>query len=272
MKCKGCGATYDPQMEYCPYCGAENVKLRRQREALARKQLRYEERREEILSESAGQMRLRKVSRLMWITLAISGLSFLILLGMVILQDTMDTGRKGNEAYLQMLKEEKRWSALEGYLYEADVDDERYDEYWQLAYVTEDLEDLREYRDEYLRLDREEYLSAFRKDPSVSSTDAEYCESHFEFLVGRILWDCQQILLLRREYTDADSWKAEIYGPLTPDAEACLVEAETEARATLWLIFGMNEKETEELLACSYLDDAEKRPYIDRVKEEWLHE
>ena len=58
MKCKGCGATYDPQLEYCPYCGTENVRLKRQKEAIARRTARYERRKSQVLEQSAEDIRL----------------------------------------------------------------------------------------------------------------------------------------------------------------------------------------------------------------------
>lgn len=69
MKCKGCGATYDSQLEYCPYCGLENTRLKKERAKIQKRQDDYEKRKKQVLEENADEMSLRKLNRLMWIIL-----------------------------------------------------------------------------------------------------------------------------------------------------------------------------------------------------------
>lgn len=272
MKCKGCGATYDSKLEHCPYCGLENTRLKKQRETLERKQSYYERKKQQILAASAGEMRLHKVNRLMWIMAGLAVFSLLLLILFFVIQEKVELyTNKPDPAYLEQLKEAGHWEAMRNYLYDTDAETHQYEDYWQLAALTEDAGDLRRYRDEYLHLDRAEYLAAFSGDPSMEAYDREYYENHFSFLVVRILDSCRQILKRREEYT-GDSWNAQLYGPMTAEGDALLTELEKEARATLETIFHMEEEEIAALLELFYLDTNQEKQYTAQIREEWLHE
>ncbi len=273
MKCKGCGATYDPQMEYCPYCGTENSKQKRRREALAHRQARYHAVKEQVLEESAAEIRLRKVNRLMWIMAGLLGFMMIVLVVYFSLEDKIwyDNGQV-EAARLEEFRRQEHWGAMLDYLYENDTESsEEYYAYWQLGTFAEDGVDLRYYRDEYLSLDREQYQAVFLGHDSVKATDREWMMDHYDFLVRRILQDCMDILALREEYT-GDSWRAEIYGPMTEEANGLLAEFEAEAHATLTTVFSMSEQEIEELCQIEYLYTEEAAEYVERIKEGWLNE
>jgi len=267
VKCKGCGANYDPQSEYCPYCGRENDRLKKRREALERRQRSYEEKRRRVLEESADEIRLRKTNRLMWIMVGLAVLSFVLTIAFLVIIDISDKGGHAEKSVLEEYADKGRYTALFHYLSDTDMEDRAYPEYWQLEEFGWDVEDLRKYRDEYLHLDREKYREALFGGASMEDYDREYYADHFQFLIERILSDCCEILKKRGEYT-GDSWRAEIYGPITPMAEKQLTEFEEEARATLWLLFGIGETELEELLEISYIDEEDAAPYVERQKEE----
>ena len=273
MKCKSCGAIYDSQMELCPYCGAENSRQKQRREALERRQARYEAAREQILQESASQVRLRKVNRLMWIMAGLLGFMMILLIAYYSLEDKIWYENSRTEvARLEEFCGQERWEALLNYLYETDTESsEEYYAYWQLGIFAEDGVDLRYYRDEYLTLDQETYRAAFMKHDSVSASDAEWMTEHYAFLVQRMLQDCIDILTMREEY-NGDSWRAEIYGPMTAEADALLAEFEAEAHATLKVVFGMSDQEIQALLEIDYLYGEEADWYVERIKEGWLHE
>ncbi len=270
MKCKGCGATYDPQLEYCPYCGTENVRLKRQKEAIARRTARYEKRRSQVLEQSAEDIRLGKARRLMWIAAGLLALSIVVSVGIgVMLEMADEPGRGGvSTEELEQLVEQERWQALEQSLYEADRQDESFDEFYQIEIFSRDMEYLQEYRNEYLHLDREEYEAAFRGDASMDSYDREYCESHFAFLVEQILSSCQDILTVRQEYEEG--YQIDAYGEITERAGALLTAFEKEADATLRVLFGFDDGQIEELLSLSYLDEEQRQAYVEQIKEGWL--
>ena len=270
MKCKGCGAVYDPRLERCPYCGRANMRRRGQKAALTRKQAGYEREKERVLEASATEIRLRKLTRLVWI---LSGLAVFVLIasfGVYLAMDRIGSWKKADGEYLQTLRENERWEALQNYLYDTDRDTTQ-EEYWQLAHLARAGEDLRYHRADYLGLDREAYRLALSGDGSVSKSDREYMESHFSFLLERLLADCADILQMREEYT-GDGWMAESYGPLTEEGVCLLRELEEEARVTLALLFGLSEEEIAGM-ADGYEKDGEAaREYFRRVKEAWLYE
>lgn len=273
MKCKSCGAAFDPQMEYCPYCGTENSKQKRRREALERRQARYHVVKEQVLESSAAEVRLRKVNRLMWIMAGLLGFMMILLVAYYSLEDRIwyDEGQV-ETARLEEFRRQEHWGALLEYLYENDTESsEEYYRYWQLGIFAEDGVDLRYYRDEYLTLNREEYRAAFMGHSSVKATDREWMIDHYDFLVERMLQDCIDILTMREEYT-GDSWQAEIYGPMTEEADGVLAEFEAEAHATLTVIFDMNEDEVQELCQIDYLYGEDADRYVERIKEGWLNE
>lgn len=271
MKCRGCGATFDPQEEYCPYCGRENVRRRRQKAILARWQARYERERQQVLEASAGEIRIRKLTRFMWIMAGITALMFVISLSAYLAIDRLRLGSGPDPEYLQELKEQERWAAMQHYLYDADQGETRQEQYWLLAYLSEDVEELRFYRSEYLGLDKEQYRLALLDDASLDVYERDYMKNHFSFLVDRLLWSCSGILRLREEYT-GDTWMAEMYGPLTGEGDRMLGEYEAEARASLKLLFGMD-AEAAARLAEEYepYGETEER-YLEQVKEGWLRE
>ena len=273
MKCKGCGATFDPQMEYCPYCGTENSKQKRRREALERRQARYHATKEQVLENSLEEIRLRKVNRLMWIMAGLLGFMMIVLVAYFSLEDKIwyEEGHV-EETRLEEFRQQQHWGAMLDYLYENDTDtSEEYYDYWQLAIFAEAGVALRYYRDEYMTLERDEYRAAFLGHNAIKATDREWMIQHYDFLVERILQDCIDILGLREEYT-GDSWRAEIYGPITKEADSLLTEFEAEAHATLSTVFSMSDQEIEELCQIDYLYGEEAERYIKRIKEDWLNE
>ena len=273
MKCNSCGATYDSQMAYCPYCGAENTKEKRRRDALAKRQARYDATKAQVLSDSASEIRLRKINRLMWIMAGLLGFVMILLIAYYSLEDKIwyDEGQV-EEARLEQFRQQEQWGAMGNYLYENDTESsEKYYEYWQLATFAEDGVDLRSYRDEYLSLDKAQYRAAFMGDSSISASDREWMMNHYDFLVERILQDCIDTLLMRGEYT-GDSWRAGIYGPMTAEADALLTEFEAEAMATLTVVFGLYPDEIEELLEIEYLYGEEAEVYVEKIREGWLNE
>lgn len=270
MKCKGCGATYDSQLEYCPYCGLENTRLKKERAKIQKRQDDYEKRKKQVLEENADEMSLRKLNRLMWIMLGLLGVVFVAMIGFFLVQEKLDSHfNQAEERVLEEMKEAGHWEALRNYLYQSDAEYTDYQEYWQLVKFSEDSEDLRRYRDEYLTLDRETYRTAFTGG-EMDSYDRDYCFHHFEFLIDRILWDCSDILNMRAKYT-GDSWDSELYGPITEDADARLRECEAEARVTLKMLFGMEDEDIAQLLEVRLYDDAVKA-YADVIRERWLNE
>ncbi len=273
MKCKSCGAVYDSQIEYCPYCGAENSKQKRRREALERRQARYHATKSQILEESGPEIRLRKVNRLMWIMAGLLGFMMILLILYYGLEDKIwyDSGQV-EMARLEEFHREQRWGAMLDYLYENDTESsEEYYNYWQLATFAEDGVDLRHYRDEYLTLDRDAYRAVFLGYDAVDASDREWMTDHYDFLVERILQDCIDILAMRQEYT-GDSWRAEIYGPMTEEGDALLAEFEAEAHATLAVVFDMSEAEIQALCEMEYLYGEDADRYVERIKEGWLNE
>lgn len=273
MKCKSCGAIYDSQMEYCPYCGTENSKQKKRREVLARRQARYDAMKAQVLETSASEIRLRKVNRVMWILAGLLGFMMILLIGYYALEDVIwhDAG-KVETAQLEEFRQQKRWGAMIDYLYENDTESsEEYYAYWQLGAFAEDGVDLRYYRDEYLALDREAYRAAFLGQDTIKASDREWMVDHYDFLVERILQDCIDILAMRQEYT-GDSWRAGIYGPMTTEADVLLAEFEAEAHATLRVVFEMEEEEIQELREIEYLYGEDADRYIERIKEGWLNE
>ena len=273
MKCKSCGAIYDSQIEYCPYCGAENRKQKRRREALARRQARYNAAMAQVLEESASEIRLRKVNRVMWILAGLLGFMMILLIAYYSLEDKIwyEDGQV-EAARLEEFRQQEHWGALLDYLYENDTESsEEYYAYWQLGTFAEDGVDLRCYRDEYMTLDKEAYRAAFLGQDAVKASDREWMVDHYDFLVARILQDCIDILAMRQEYT-GDSWRAGIYGPMTAEADALLAEFEAEAHATLTVIFGMDEEVIQELRKIDYLYGEDAVRYVQRIKEGWLNE
>ncbi len=272
MKCKGCGATYDPQLEYCPYCGTENVRLKRQKEAIARRTARYERRKSQVLEQSAEDIRLGKARRLMWISAGLFALSFVVSVGMGVALEMSNQPGQGelDTAYMEQLVEKERWRALEQSLYEVDMEDVSFDEFRQIEEFSQDVEYLQEYRSEYLNLDRTEYEAAFRGDTSMDASDREYCESHFAFLVEQILTCCQDILTERADYED--SYLFDVYGGMSERAEQLLTGFEEEAEATLRVLFGFDDGQIEELVGQSYLDEEQRQAYVEQIKEGWLGE
>ncbi len=270
MKCKGCGAVYDPQLEHCPYCGRVNARRRGQKAVLTRKQAGYEQEKERVLEASATEIRLRKLTRLIWILGGLTVLALLASLGISLALDQIGSWEKADPNYLRTLQERGRWEAMQNYLYDTDRETTQ-KEYWQLAYLAGTGEDLRAHRADYLGLDRNEYRLALSGDRSISSGDREYMESHFSFLVERLLADCADILQLREEYT-GESWMAERYGPLTEEGDALLEELETEARVTLSLLFELSEEEIAGMADGYEADGEAAQEYFRRVKEAWLDE
>ena len=270
MKCKGCGATYDPQLEYCPYCGTENTRLKRQKEAIARRTARYEKRRSQVLERSAEDIKLGKARRLMWISAGLLLLSIVISVGIGVTLEMADAPGNGgvSVSYLEQLVESERWQALEQSLYQTEIEDESFDEFRQIEFFSQNVEYLQQYRNEYLHLDREEYEAAFRGDASMDSYDREYCENHFAFLAEQILDSCQDILTARRDYEEG--YQIDAYGEITERASALLTEFEKEADATLRVLFGFDDEQIEELISLSYLDEEQRQAYVEQIKEGWL--
>ncbi len=270
MKCRGCGAVYDPQMENCPYCGRVNTRRRWQKAVLTKKQAGYEQEKEQVLKSSATEIRLRKLTRLVWILAGLTIFTFLVSFGIFMALGQIDSWQKAEPEYLQTLQENERWAALQNYLYDTDMETTQ-KEYWQLAHLAGKGEDLRFHRADYLGLDREEYRLALSGDRSVSKSDREYMESHFSFLLERLFADCADILQMRKQYT-GESWMAELYGPLTEAGDELLQEMEAEARVTLKLLFGLSEEEIDAMAERYEEDSEETQAHFQRIKEAWLDE
>ncbi len=272
MKCKGCGASYDPQLLACPYCGLENEKRQKQLARERQKQEQFEKKKNQVLEESASDIRLQKVKRLMWIMAGLAGFSFMLLMLLSIFQGKVDEWlNQPDMAYLEELREEGRYEAMQRYLYDTYAEREEYNTYWQMAMFAEDGEDLRYYRSDYLSFDKEQYRAAFMGSSQLKDYEREYCISHYSMVVERMLTDCVDILYLRREYT-GDSWQAEMYGPMTAECDALLAEYELEARVTLEMILGLAPEEIEDILSDDYLDSAKADHYVERIREGWLYE
>ncbi len=271
MKCKGCGATYDPSLPACPYCGRVNERLARRQASLNRRQRSYEEQKAGILKASAGQRRDRLLNRVMWIVAALAVLVCAVTFVITAFLSSTGTG-KDTAAYLETLAENGRYEAMERYLYEIVADRDEYGLYWQMATFSSDAEDLRAYREEYLALDQDRYAAAFRGDESVSESERDSCEKEFSYLVKRILEDCYGLLVQRAQYTDPSVWRAGIYGELTEETEALLSEYESEARATLKLLFEMDDGEIQDLAERDSLDDAFEDAFVERMRENFLNE
>lgn len=270
MKCKGCGAPFDPQLESCPYCGRENTDRLRRKKILTKRQADYEQEKRQLLEASATEIRLRKLTRLVWIMAGLTVLMILVSFGIYMAFENMSSHKSADMDYLQMLREKERWGAMQSYLYDTDIGGTQ-QEYWQLALFGQKAERLREGRNAFFSLNREEYRLAFLGDSSINAQEREYMDSHFVYTVKRVLSGCAEILRLREEYT-GEGWMAERYGPLSEAGEELLSELEAEARVTLAVVFGMTQEEIIWVTEEYDEDDEDANPYIERIREDWLNE
>lgn len=275
IQCKSCRSFYEENLRHCPICGEINPAFAKE-SAYEETETHGENRRnnrgntEKTASEENLKERVCRATRWMKIALAVTAATIVIGVGLEIYSDSHTTLAGVHTGWEEILVQQGRYEALQSYLYDidADAEDEDYKEYWSLATIGDALMELRESRTEYLTIDREQYRLALRRDPSMSESDIDYCNDHFDSLIEWILQESYWILQLKKDYAPGQ-WRYSYYGVLSERGERLLEEAELEAVETLKLVFDMSEDEIEDLKAKDYLYQVELDEYIQKQREEW---